>query len=90
MGAPAGMSCAKHQALLEAIVDRLIPADGLGPGAKEARAAHYIDRALGSALASSRQAYANGLAATDPAAAAASLQGLKVSERDSWAFSSPR
>src|SRR5262249_40981282 len=31
--------------LLEAIVDRLIPSDALGPGAREARAAHYIDRA---------------------------------------------
>src|SRR5579862_3856921 len=38
--------------LLEAIVARLIPSDALGPGAKEARAAHYIDRALGGALAS--------------------------------------
>ena len=51
--------------LLEAIVARLIPSDALGPGAKEARAAHYIDRALGGALASSRQAYAAGLAALD-------------------------
>src|SRR5262245_48180756 len=51
--------------LLEAIVARLIPSDSLGPGAKEARAAHYIDRALGGALASSRQAYAAGLAALD-------------------------
>ena len=42
--------------LLEAIVDRLIPSDSLGPGARDARAAHYIDRALGGALASSRQA----------------------------------
>src|SRR5207302_2303951 len=51
--------------LLEAIVDRLIPSDALGPGAREARAAHYIDRALGGALASSRQAYAAGLGALD-------------------------
>ena len=36
-----------------------------GPGATEARAAHYIDRALGGALASSRDAYRNGLAALD-------------------------
>ena len=50
---------------LEAIVARLIPSDEHGPGAKEARAAVYIDRALGSALASSRQAYAAGLAALD-------------------------
>src|SRR5881227_711017 len=31
---------------LEAIVARLIPSDENGPGAAEARAAHYIDRAL--------------------------------------------
>ena len=51
--------------LLEAMVDRLIPSDALGPGAREARAAHYIDRALGGALASSRPAYTSGLAALD-------------------------
>jgi gluconate 2-dehydrogenase gamma chain len=50
---------------LEAIVARLIPSDANGPGATEARAAHYIDRALGGALASSRPAYAVGLAAVD-------------------------
>ena len=50
---------------LEAIVARLIPTDASGPGAAEARAAHYIDRALGGALASSRQAYTAGLAALD-------------------------
>jgi gluconate 2-dehydrogenase gamma chain len=51
--------------LLEAIVARLIPTDAIGPGATEARAAHYIDRALGGALASSRPAYTAGLAALD-------------------------
>jgi gluconate 2-dehydrogenase gamma chain len=51
--------------LLDAIVARLIPSDANGPGATEARAAHYIDRALGGALASSRQAYTAGLAALD-------------------------
>src|SRR4051812_12094173 len=51
--------------LLEAIVARLIPTDASGPGATEARAAHYIDRALGGALASSRQVYTAGLAALD-------------------------
>jgi gluconate 2-dehydrogenase gamma chain len=51
--------------LLEAIVERLIPSDANGPGAKEARAAHYIDRALIGALASSRNAYASGLEALD-------------------------
>jgi gluconate 2-dehydrogenase gamma chain len=50
---------------LEAIVARLIPTDDNGPGATEARAAHYIDRALAGPLASSRAAYALGLAAVD-------------------------
>ena len=50
---------------LEAVVARLIPTDENGPGATEAQAAYYIDRALGGALASSRETYAAGLAATD-------------------------
>jgi gluconate 2-dehydrogenase gamma chain len=50
---------------LEAIVARLIPSDENGPGAAEARAAHYIDRALAGPLRSSRDAYAAGLAALD-------------------------
>lgn len=50
---------------LEAIAARLIPSDANGPGAIEARAANYIDRALGGALATSRPAYAAGLAAID-------------------------
>ena len=51
--------------VLEAVCARLIPTDANGPGAREARASHYIDRALGGALKSSRQAYASGLAALD-------------------------
>ncbi len=50
---------------LEAIVARLIPTDENGPGATEARAAHYIDRALTGPLASSRAAYLAGLEAVD-------------------------
>ena len=51
--------------LLDAIVARLIPSDANGPGAREARAVHYIDRALGGALQESREAYRAGLAAFD-------------------------
>jgi gluconate 2-dehydrogenase gamma chain len=51
--------------LLDAVVARLIPSDALGPGAKEAGATRYIDRALAGALSSSRQAYTAGLAALD-------------------------
>ena len=50
---------------LEAITARLIPSDASGPGALEAQAARYIDRALGGALASSHDAYRSGLAAVD-------------------------
>ena len=38
---------AAEGATLEAIVARLIPTDANGPGATEARAARYIDRAIG-------------------------------------------
>ncbi len=50
---------------LEALVARIIPSDESGPGAKEARAAHYIDRALGGYLSGSKAAYIIGLAAVE-------------------------
>ena len=56
---------APHSRILNAIVARLIPSDENGPGALEAGAAHYIDRALAGALASSRPRYAAGLDAVD-------------------------
>ncbi len=52
-------------ATLQAVVARLIPSDERGPGALEAGAATYIDRALGGPLAGSREAYRAGLAALD-------------------------
>jgi gluconate 2-dehydrogenase gamma chain len=57
--------------VLEAFCARLIPSDASGPGAREARAAHYIDRALAGALASSREAYRSGLSALNARAQAA-------------------
>ena len=72
-------------ATLKAIVARLIPTDGNGPGATEARAAEYIDRALGGTLASSREAYRTGLAALDAysqASRKASFAQLPGAERD--------
>jgi gluconate 2-dehydrogenase gamma chain len=56
---------AEEADLLDLIVARLIPGDALGPGAREAGAVRYIDRALGGALASSREAYRSGLTAFD-------------------------
>ena len=51
--------------VLEAVTARLIPSDANGPGAKEARAAHYIDRALAGPLSGFRANYAAGLASLD-------------------------
>jgi gluconate 2-dehydrogenase gamma chain len=50
---------------LDAICSRIIPTDANGPGAREARAARYIDRGLGGALATSRVQYASALAAVE-------------------------
>jgi gluconate 2-dehydrogenase gamma chain len=73
--APAGKFAPRREALenltaaeadtLEAFCARLIPTDANGPGAREARAAHYIDHALGGALASSRESYRSGLMRLD-------------------------
>jgi gluconate 2-dehydrogenase gamma chain len=55
-------------ATLHAVCARLIPTDENGPGATEAHAAEYIDRALGGALAAARRDYKLGLTAIDRAA----------------------
>src|SRR5262245_62965260 len=71
---------------LEAIVARLIPNDANGPGALEAGAARYIDRALGDALASLREVYAAGLAALNAHAsqtAGAAFAKLGPEQQDS-------
>jgi gluconate 2-dehydrogenase gamma chain len=70
---------------LAAIAARLIPTDATGPGATEARAAQYIDRALGGALASFRETYRSGLAALDRYAQATkggSFARLSSSDQD--------
>jgi len=69
--------------ILEAICARLIPSDENGPGAAEARAAHYIDRALTGPLRTSRDAYAAGLAAIDVyAQASKGAAFVRLSTRD--------
>ena len=67
---PAGVLTPAEAATLAAVCARLIPTDENGPGAVEAHASDYIDRALGGWLAPSRDAYAAGLAAFDDAARA--------------------
>jgi gluconate 2-dehydrogenase gamma chain len=72
--------------ILDAVAARLIPSDEHGPGAVEARAAHYVDRALGGALASSRSAYTAGLAALDRYARSsrgAAFTQLSATDQDS-------
>jgi gluconate 2-dehydrogenase gamma chain len=76
---------AAEGATLEAIVARLIPTDANGPGAAEARAARYIDRALGGFLASSLVAYRAGLAGIETYARAAkgmAFTQLSAQEQD--------
>ena len=69
--------------VLEAICARIIPSDASGPGAREARAAHYIDRALGGALAASKPAYTAGFAAFDRyCRSSRGKPFLELSERD--------
>jgi gluconate 2-dehydrogenase gamma chain len=70
---------------LEAVTARLIPTDATGPGAVEAGAARYIDRALGGALAGFRDAYRAGLASVDAAARgakSASFAQLAAADQD--------
>jgi gluconate 2-dehydrogenase gamma chain len=56
---------ASEAEILDAVVGRIIPTDETGPGALDAGATDYIDRALGGILASSRASYTAGLAALD-------------------------
>lgn len=52
---------AEEAQTLEAICDCLIPSDANGPGAREARAVHYIDRSLASHNSAARHNYGVGL-----------------------------
>jgi len=72
--------------MLEAICARIIPSDANGPGAHEARAAHFIDRGLGGALKESREAYRAGFAAFDRycrSSRSAAFTALSVRDQDS-------
>jgi gluconate 2-dehydrogenase gamma chain len=76
---------AAEGAMLEAIVARLIPTDANGPGATEARAARYIDRALGGFLNSFLVAYRTGLAGVESyarTAKGASFTQLSAQDQD--------
>jgi gluconate 2-dehydrogenase gamma chain len=65
---------ADEAALVDAIVSRLIPADELGPGAREANVAVYIDRQLAGAWGAGDQFYKSG-----PFRAGTPQQGYQLS-----------
>jgi hypothetical protein len=65
-----------QQALVEAIVARLIPSDENGPGAAEAKVGRYIARALATEYAADYGDYARGLADVDRRAATAYAAGF--------------
>ena len=71
--------------VLDAIVERLIPSDELGPGAREAHVSRYIQRALESDYATFLDTYRVALAAIDARASAVHGNGfaaLDAGEQD--------
>jgi gluconate 2-dehydrogenase gamma chain len=77
----------------EMLVDRIIPADQLGPGALELGAANYIDVQMADYLAPQKDAWVAGLAALD--AFAMQSQGglfadLSAEKRDAVLLALPR
>ena len=56
---------ALESSTLDAFCSRILPSDENGPGAHEARAVHYIDRALAGPMSASREQYGIGLSALE-------------------------
>jgi len=82
--APVSLTSAEAETL-RAVIARIIPADENGPGALEARADRYIDRALAGALKNQRSTYTAGLAAIDAYALSAkgsAFAKLSTSDQD--------
>jgi gluconate 2-dehydrogenase gamma chain len=89
---------AEHAAVLAAMLDRLIPADEHGPGARAAGVCSYIERALAAEHHDQRDAYVRGLTALQAVArarhgrsfdrldAAAQHALLAETEREATAF----
>jgi gluconate 2-dehydrogenase gamma chain len=70
---------------LDAICSRIIPTDANGPGAREARAARFVDWGLAGALANTRDQYSAGLAAIEAYAVAskgAAFSSLSPADQD--------
>jgi gluconate 2-dehydrogenase gamma chain len=65
LAGPLNNLTAAETEILAAMIDRLIPSDDLGPGATQAGALRYIDRALSEAESESVDAYRAGIAALE-------------------------
>jgi gluconate 2-dehydrogenase gamma chain len=77
----------------EMLVDRIIPADELGPGALECGAANYIDVQMADYLAPQRDAWVAGLAALDAFAMetqGAAFADLPAEKRDAVLLALPQ
>ncbi len=62
---PIAALTADQRQTLEALIDRIIPKDELGPGAVEAGVADYIDRCLADYLAAEKPLFLEGLSNLD-------------------------
>ena len=83
--APATALSAEQLKILEAFIDRLVPADENGPGAVGMGAAVYIDRALAGPNAGEKGAFLEGLAGVETLARSthnASFAELTAAQRD--------
>ena len=65
---PESVFSASQIRLLEAFVDRLIPTDENGPGARECGVVTYIDRSLAGPLSGEKATFIEGLSAVDEVA----------------------
>jgi gluconate 2-dehydrogenase gamma chain len=77
----------------EMLVDRIIPADELGPGALECGAANYVDIQMADYLAPQKDAWVAGLAALDAFAMetqGAAFADLSAEKRDSVLMALPQ
>ncbi|HEY7388676.1 MAG TPA: gluconate 2-dehydrogenase subunit 3 family protein [Bryobacteraceae bacterium] len=82
---PARALTAEQRKLTEMLVDRILPADELGPGALELGAANYIDVQMAGYLAPQKEAFLAGLAALDAYAKetrGASFANMSADQRD--------
>ena len=78
---------ADQMKLIEAVIDRLIPSDELGPGAREAGVPSYLERSFAGYLSREKVAFCEGLDAMETAARArynSSFSQLSPTQQDEF------